>query len=102
MMYTPPGAKVFHKENKQKSIWPAALEPLSMIMSQGPLEIKASWLVNSLGPNQGSEETLGGLRNITISSKGGNNQEMEMGLSENLDPQSIWATLNAEKPCSKR
>jgi hypothetical protein len=36
--------------------------------------------------NQGSEETLGGLRNITISPKGGNNQEMEMGLSENLDP----------------
>ena len=94
MMYTPPGAKVFHKENKQKSIWPAALEPLSMMMSQGLLEIKASWLVNSLGPkpwpcpkrNQGSEETLGGLRNITISPKGGNNQEMEMGLSENLDP----------------
>jgi hypothetical protein len=63
-MYTPPGAKVFHKENRRKSIWPAALEPLSMMMSQGPLEIKESSLVNWV-------QSHGGLRNITISPKGG-------------------------------
>jgi len=38
-------------------------------------------LVGQLGP-----KPRGGLRNITISPKGGNNQEMEMGLSENLNP----------------